>query len=141
MVTQNEEQYEMSVAVTPVGHGECVLVVEDEVTLRTALVEIVESLNYVALEAGDGEQALAVLAEHGEKVALVLSDVVMPVMGGIELFQAFRKNGWKMPMILLTGHPMTEEMETLRDQGLKDWLSKPLKPDELARRIKDALRK
>jgi two-component system, cell cycle sensor histidine kinase and response regulator CckA len=79
------------VGINPVqGQGELVLLVEDGAVLRRALHEILEILNYRVLEASNGQEALALLAEQGEQIALVLSDVVMPEMGGKALVQAMR---------------------------------------------------
>jgi PAS domain S-box-containing protein len=84
-----------------------------------------EGLNYQALEAANGQEALALMEERGEHVAVVLSDVVMPGMGGIALFRALREKGWQMPMILLTGHPMGKELDELQVEGLSAWMTKP----------------
>jgi len=58
------------------------------------------------------------MAEQGEHIALVLSDVVMPVMGGIALVHTLRQQGWETPVILLTGHPMGEELDEMSE---KNW--------------------
>ncbi|MBK8129219.1 MAG: response regulator [bacterium] len=65
----------------PQGNGEMLLVVEDNPVLRSALVETLDSLNYHMLEAANGLEALALLTTHGNEIAMVLSDVVMPKMG------------------------------------------------------------
>lgn len=123
----------------PQGQGELLLVVEDEATLRAALAAGLEKLNYRVLEAANGEQALAVMAERGGKIALVLSDVIMPVMGGMALLHAMREKGWEMPVVLLTGHPMGKELDDLRQRGLVTWLTKPYRIENLAQMIYDAL--
>jgi two-component system cell cycle sensor histidine kinase/response regulator CckA len=115
-------------------------VVEDGDTVRGALVTSLEQLNYQTLEAANGEQALAVMAEQEKQIALVLSDVVMPRMGGKALFHALREKGWQTPVILLTGHPMDKELEELRAQGLSAWLTKPPSIEHLAQVLADALR-
>jgi CheY-like chemotaxis protein len=65
----------------------------------------------------------------------------MPVMGGIPLFHALREKGWQTPMILLTGHPMSKDLEELRAQGLSAGLTKPLSVERLAQAVADVLRK
>jgi nitrogen-specific signal transduction histidine kinase/ActR/RegA family two-component response regulator len=123
------------------GHHETVLVVEDDATLRSALLEILEMLNYQTLEAENGQQALEMMKTQGEHVALVLSDVVMPKMGGMALFHTLKEQNWQIPVVLLTGHPMNKELEALRDKGLCTWLLKPPNIEELAQAIAKALRK
>jgi PAS domain S-box-containing protein len=133
------------VSALPRGRGETILVVEDEDALRTALVESLKRLNYQTLEATNGQEALTVLAERGAQVALVVSDVVMPKMGGVALFHTLREQerlqNWQTPVILLTGHPMHKELDELRAQGLSAWLTKPPEFKHLAQAIDEALRK
>ena len=133
------EPFTLDVMTVPEGRGEVVLVVEDEATVRTALVKGLEHMNYKTLEAANGEQALAVMEKHGEQVALVLSDVVMPVMGGIALLHALRQKGWEMPVLLLTGHSMGRELKELGAQGLTAWLLKPPTYEQLAQAVASAL--
>jgi two-component system cell cycle sensor histidine kinase/response regulator CckA len=121
------------------GQGETVLVVEDEMVVREALKESLKSLNYQVLEAANAKEALAILEAHDDEVVLVLSDVVMPEMGGIALFHALRREGLTVPMVLLTGHPMEKELNDLTAQGLRAWLPKPPSLEQLAQAITKAL--
>jgi CheY-like chemotaxis protein len=109
--------------------------VEDSASTRQALVESLELLNYRVLEASNGREALELLDRHGREIALVLSDVVMPEMGGIALLQALGQKGLTVKVILLTGHPLKHEMEDLREGEagalLVDWLPKPPSLEEL----------
>ncbi len=107
------------------GQGETILIVEDNAVLREALAESLALLDYCILEAGNGRQALDVLDQHAEDVALVLSDLVMPVMGGQALFHALRDRELALPVVMLSGHPMEEELEDLKAQGLTGWMLKP----------------
>lgn len=111
-----------------IGHGETILVVEDNVTTRQALVDSLEMLDYRVLSAPEGRQALALLPQHPE-IALVLSDVLMPEMGGVDLVRAMMQQGLRVPVILLTGHPLRAELEGMATHGelslLADWLLKP----------------
>lgn len=123
----------------PQGHHEVVLVVEDDASLRVALADILELLNYQTLQAANGSEALTLLESRGAQIALVLSDVVMPGIGGIALFHALRNKGWTMPLILLTGHPLDRELAALQEQGLNAWLLKPPDIERIARTVADAL--
>ncbi|MGD2178633.1 MAG: PAS domain S-box protein [Anaerolineae bacterium] len=119
------------------GNGERVLVVEDQASLRSALITTLQSLNYRVLEAASGEAALAMLERH--EVALVMSDVVMPRMGGIALFHALHERGLDVPVVLLTGHPMEEQLEALLDGGLSGYLLKPPRAEDLANLLAELL--
>jgi two-component system cell cycle sensor histidine kinase/response regulator CckA len=120
----------------PTGRGEMILIVEDNASTRQALAESLELLNYRALEASNGREALEQLDRHGREVALVLSDVVMPEMGGIALLHALGQRDLTVRVVLLTGHPLENELESLREQGadslLVDWLPKPPSLEQLA---------
>ena len=123
----------------PRGGGETILLVEDNQILRLALTDMLESLNYTVVDASNGREALARRTEHGDRIAVVLSDVVMPEMGGIALAHALRMNSFMQPIILMSGHPLDEDTETLQDAGVKTWLSKPCTLEDLAQALSGAL--
>jgi CheY-like chemotaxis protein len=121
------------------GSGELILVVEDELAVRLAVVESLRWMNYQVLQAADGGEALSILTEKGNRVQLILSDVVMPEMGGIALFHAVREQELNIPVILLTGHPKETELEVLQEQGLAGWLLKPPNMEQLAQMVAQAI--
>jgi CheY-like chemotaxis protein len=96
-------------------------------------------LNYRVLEAANGHEALATLERYHDEVALVLSDVVMPKMGGIALLHALRERELTVGVVMLTGHPLGEKLENLREQGMIDWMTKPPKLEQLAQLLARAL--
>ena len=123
----------------PEGHGETILVVEDNAATRGAVVDSLETLGYKILEATNGQQALAAFEQHAGEIALVLSDVVMPEMSGQALFQALRQQDADVKVVLMTGHPMERQLESLRAEGLTGWLPKPPSIEDLASVIAQAL--
>jgi two-component system cell cycle sensor histidine kinase/response regulator CckA len=124
----------------PQGQGQTILVVEDETATRRALVESLRVLNYRVLEAMNGEQALEIFEQHARAIDLVLSDVVMPKMGGKALLYALQERAPAVRLVLLTGHPLDEqELEDLRALGLRSWTLKPLSLEQLARVMAEAL--
>ncbi len=127
------------VSIPPQGKGEVILVVEDNPSLRATLRETLTEWGYQVQEAANGVQALALLEELGGAVNLVLSDVVMPEMGGVALAHALRERGWVMPVILLSGYPQERAMAKLRAYGVGVWLSKPPSIEELAEAVAQAL--
>lgn len=114
------------------GEGETLLVVEDDATLRKALLDILRSLNYQVLEAANGQEALDTLQQSAREIALVISDLVMPGMGGQALFHAMRRRNLTLPMIILSGHPMEQELQSLQAEGLAGWLLKPPDIEQLS---------
>ncbi|MBN1179901.1 MAG: response regulator [Anaerolineae bacterium] len=121
------------------GRGETILVVEDDAVVRQALVDSIALLNYRVLEAAHGREALHVLEQHADEVALVLSDLVMPEMGGQALFHAMRQRGLSMPVVVLSGHPIENDFESLRAQGLSAWMLKPPSIEHMSRLLAQTL--
>ena len=125
LATPTTEVLTVAAHALPHSSGETLLLVEDNATIRSTLKAALESLNYRVLEAKNGNYARLILAQRADQIALVLSDVVMPDMGGVALFHVLRESYPHIPMILLTGHSLSAEFEGLQALGLRDWLSKP----------------
>lgn len=104
-----------------------ILVVEDEEQNREFLVRFLREKKFDVLEARDGEEALAIIEK--EKVNLVISDISMPKMGGIELAEHLLK---KIPVILMSGNWNNKNQAAA--MGI-DFLTKPLFRDVLLRFI------
>ncbi len=121
------------------GQGECILVVEDEEATRQALADSLTLLDYRVQVVANGREALEVLELQSSSVDLVLSDVVMPDIGGIDLFYEIRERWETLPIVLISGHPMQAELEALLSQGLTAWLPKPPSVMELSAVIRGAL--
>jgi len=109
-----------------------ILLVEDNEELREITAVGLRSLGYQIIEAANGLEALAILETSAADITLVLSDVVMPEMGGQALFYAMQEKGVNLPLILMTGHPLDNEMEELRERGLAGWIAKPLNLRQLS---------
>ena len=122
-----EEREAVSV---PHGRGETILLVEDHAALRAAGREVLERLGYRVLEAADGQEALAVYA--AEQVDLVLTDVVMPGMGGAALVEALRRQNPDLKAIAITGYGEDQEVERVRQAGVAAVVRKPFEVERLA---------
>ena len=122
------------------GHGEVILVVEDNATTRASLVDALRMLGYRTIEAGNGHQALALLTESDRPpVDLIVSDLVMPVAGGKALAESLRRNLISIPMIILSGHALTSEITSLRTLGVRNWIQKPVDLTRLAEVVAETL--
>jgi signal transduction histidine kinase len=122
----------------PQGRGETVLLVEDEPVLRESMADLLMLWNYKVVKAANGQQALDILSAN-QQVALVLTDVVMPVMGGIGLLKQMRQRKLTTPVVIVTGHPLRDELEGLRQLGLTAWLNKPPSTAQLAHTLAQVL--
>jgi CheY-like chemotaxis protein len=122
----------------PRGRGEIVLVVEDEDRIRRVCQRILEALGYQVLIAADGREALDTY-RSAEKVDLVLTDIVMPEMGGKSLIRELRKVSPGPKLVAMTGYVLMEDLQQLKEEGPLDVIHKPLDTDTLARVVRQAL--
>jgi DNA-binding NtrC family response regulator len=83
---------------------ELILVVDDEPAIRRFAARILVREGYVVHEAGDGAEALAIITAGGVAVDVVVSDIVMPRLNGVELIQALATTHPALPIILMTGY-------------------------------------
>jgi CheY-like chemotaxis protein len=123
----------------PRGYGETVLLVEDEPVVLEVCSDILQELGYRVLTATNGQQALEVCAAHKDEIVLALVDMVMPVMGGVQLFQALRELHPAVKAVMTTGYSLAEEGQQLLAQGISAWIQKPLNPAQLAQTIRQVL--
>ena len=125
----------------PRGQGETVLVVEDEAGVLHVLKVMLEQLGYRVLTASDGLEALEVCDAHADEVALVLTDVVMPRMGGVELLESLKGKHPQMRVLTMTGYPAEKEGAMQLAEGIAGHLDKPLSLEQVAQALNRALRK
>jgi DNA-binding NtrC family response regulator len=102
-----------------------ILIVEDDATFRGLLVDILEDAGHEVIQAPDGAAGLLMLKR--ESFDLVLSDLKMPKMGGLELFLASRSDPSAPPFVLITAFGTVEEAVAAIKDGVSDFLTKPLK--------------
>jgi two-component system, cell cycle sensor histidine kinase and response regulator CckA len=121
------------------GATETILLVEDEEMVRRAGRRILEKHGYRVLQAADGAEALAVLREHGTQIALVVSDVVMPRMGGRELHATLRDEGFRMPFLFTSGYTDRMSSDTVALDPSVPVLPKPWTWTELTASVRSAL--
>lgn len=113
-----------------------ILVADDDENVRQLTVAMLEELGYRVIAAEDGEVALAVI-QRGEPFDLLVADVVMPRLSGVEVVQRARESGRKLRVLFATGYA---DLATYRD-GLEgeDMIRKPYRMTELADRVERAL--
>lgn len=115
-----------------------ILVVEDEKQISKILKLELEYEGYEVIVAYDGKSGLQ--AALDEKVDLILLDVMLPEMNGIEVLRRIRKENHLLPVILLTARNMTIDKVAGLDQGANDYITKPFEIEELLARIRSCLR-
>jgi signal transduction histidine kinase/ActR/RegA family two-component response regulator len=121
------------------GQGETILLVEDDEHVQGALISSLESLNYCVLSAVNGRDALTLYQQRQTEIDLVLTDLVMPELGGKELLQALHKQNPALKAILLTGYPLSDQAEELRLLGAVAWCQKPVNLEKLSQIVAQSL--
>ena len=121
------------------GAGQAILLVEDDQAARDALQILLEQQNYQALTASNGLEALKVLDGAPQLVDLVISDVVMPEMDGVELYRVLRSQHPNVKVLFITGHPLDETSQSLLQGGQVHWMQKPFSASSFNHMVKDLL--
>jgi len=123
---------------TIAGGTETILVADDELIVGEYLRSLLENAGYRVMVAVDGEEALAMFEEHDD-ISLVLSDLVMPKMNGVELFTAIRKRKPAMKVIFVSGY----SADSIKKMGISedhvDFIAKPFENSLVLLKIREAL--
>ncbi len=123
----------------PVGGSETLLLVEDDAIVLSTGQGMLESFGYHVLTATDGEEGLKVYRAHHEEIALVLTDMTMPKMGGDQLYQAIRDINPTAKVLLVSGYSVKEQIADLEAKGLKGSVQKPFDLQALGQKVRDAI--
>lgn len=118
-------------ALAPGGTRGRVLVVEDEDSLRRAYARILENAGFDVREAGNGVEAVRALTQ--ERFQVVLADIALPCMDGVEVLRCMREWDLDVPVILVTGNPSIETAVEALELRALHYLIKPVDPEELVR--------
>ena len=119
--------------------GETVLLVEDEPGVRSLARRALQRFGYRVLEAGNGQEALMVARRFESAIDLLLTDVVMPEMGGRELAQVLKRERPTTRVLYTSGYPDTAGLQEEVQEAVVAYLPKPYTPEELARKVRDVL--
>jgi CheY-like chemotaxis protein len=118
---------------------ETLLLVEDEAAVRSSVRRLLEWHGYTVLEARNGAEALRVYEAHAEDIDLVLTDVVMPEMGGHELIERLRQRHPEVRVLFMSGYAeraLTNDGSIPAGTG---YLEKPFTVETLMRRLREVL--
>ncbi|UOM34762.1 response regulator [Acuticoccus sp. I52.16.1] len=110
---------------------ETVLVVEDDAAVAGSIMQALQMRGFRTIHVDDGEKATRVLSEGGETVDIVLSDVVMPRMGGVELARWLAKHRPEMKVVLATGYADNVDALRAENNPQHEFLFKPFAPTDL----------
>jgi len=125
----------------PLGHGELVLVVDDEESIREITRGTLETFNYQVLTAMDGTEALAVYADRKHDIAVVLTDMVMPFMDGPATIRALKKMNPNVKIIAASGLTAGNRPGEGALEGVETFLIKPYTAEKLLTALAQALKR
>ena len=123
----------------PLGKGELVLVVDDESAIREVTRQTLEASGYQVLTAEDGAQAICLYAEHRERVAVVLTDMMMPVMDGAALVRALRRLDASVRVVAASGFDGGGRTAATSRLGIRHMLAKPYSANALLTTVRAAI--
>jgi PAS domain S-box-containing protein len=123
------------------GEGELILVVDDEPDIRVATEAMLRQQGYEVITAADGTEALTLCAQQGHRVAVVLTDVLMPYFDGVSLTRALKKIRPELSVIVASGLNEEKRWDELKSLGVKQALLKPYDSHDLLKALRDVLNK
>ncbi|TLS74546.1 PAS domain S-box protein [Mariprofundus erugo] len=135
VISANDEQSDIIVQ----GMGETVLLVDDAHDVRDAISEVLSGIGYRVLTASDGKDALHQFSMHEQDIKAVISDVVMPHMGGKELFRLLRQRNPRLPFLMITGYDSLKAAGISADGDDCVLINKPFSVSSLSRQLHDMI--
>jgi len=107
-----------------------ILIVDDSRTIRQQVSFTLTKGGYEVVEGEDGVDGIAKLKANAD-VAMIISDVNMPNMNGLEMVEQLKADGVTVPVIMLTTEGASDLIQRAKAAGAKGWLVKPFQPDQL----------
>jgi nitrogen-specific signal transduction histidine kinase/CheY-like chemotaxis protein len=129
-----EHQYEL-----PAGHGESILVVDDEDQILEITKKTLEKHGYKVITANDGKEAIALYLQHRDEIKLVLMDMMMPAMDGSASIRELRKANPEIKIIAVSGLTEKDKLAKVDDAHVQAFLSKPYAAEKLLSTIHDII--
>jgi CheY-like chemotaxis protein len=125
----------------PTGHGESILVVDDEAAICEITKETLENYGYNAMVANDGTEAIALFTQKKGEIKAVLTDMMMPFMDGPATIRALKKIDPKVKIIAASGLMSSEKSTLPPGTNVQAFLQKPYTAEKLLTTLSDVLKK
>jgi CheY-like chemotaxis protein len=119
------------------AEGDAVLVVDDEEMVRNMLVRLLSHSGFKVLAAKDADEAIAML--QSRKVGLVLSDILMPSLTGLDLVMRIRSEYPDLPVVLMTGYTDRFDRDEAREAGANEFVTKPFRSKDILKTVQDLI--
>jgi PAS domain S-box-containing protein len=123
----------------PLGNGETILVVDDEASILTITSQTLQTFGYRVLTASDGADAVAIYAEHKNEIAVVLTDMMMPLMDGAATIHALTRINPVIKIVAVSGLNANGDVANASGAGVKHFLTKPYTAEILLKTMRTVL--
>ena len=117
--------------------SETLLLVDDEESLREALRQILENRGYKVITAADGEEAIGLFTKHADAIQLVITDYGLPRRSGYDVVEQIKRKNPNVKVVIVTGFLDSDQRAGLADLKVDAILMKPVRPDQIARRVRE----
>lgn len=139
-VSTSEPQLSLPIEALPRGHGELILIVDDEAAVRAIARETLEAFGYRVLAAADGTEALSLYSVHQAEIAAVVTDLMMPVMDGCVTIKVLQRINPSIKVIAGSGIATEATSARMAELGVKHFLPKPYTTQDLLGALHRVLR-
>jgi signal transduction histidine kinase/ActR/RegA family two-component response regulator len=123
----------------PAGGNETILLAEDENDVRVLITHVLRDAGYSVIEAATGDDAVKTFAGHADRIALLISDVIMPKMNGKDAYVQIKKTRPDIKVLFMSGYTA----DIIKSKGILEeghpFLSKPIIPDQLLRKVREVI--
>lgn len=115
-----------------------ILIVDDNPNMSSLLSEMLEVFDYESMRAGDGLEAIEQVEQN--KFALVITDMRMPRMSGLDLLQKLKEKNPDLPVVIISGYALDEEGNSVLTSLADGFLNKPFKMSDIEQLLKDVIK-
>ena len=119
--------------------GQKILLVDDEERILTVGREICKALGYSVITAASGKEAVKIYKKDQNKINLVILDMIMPEMNGLETFMKLKKINPDIKVLLSTGYSIDEKAQEMLKQGCRGYILKPYSVIDFSHKLREVL--
>ena len=123
----------------PQGGTETILLVEDDENVRRLALSILTDFGYVVIEAANGQQAMKLLLERRDSIRMLITDMVMPDMGGADLVAQIQNAQLDISVLYISGYIAESETRDSLSSANANFLQKPFQPRAFAKKVREIL--
>lgn len=122
------------------NRGDTVLLVDDEESLRSIGMALLNAVGFEVLTAANGREAVEIFRQRGDSIDLVMLDLIMPEMGGLEAYRKLRQISATVPVVICSGYGAGEVTDAIRDDQQARFAQKPYTPKDLKKLFQELIK-